>query len=1036
MTDENELLNPFHPLSESSEVSEDAEYEPPGENDTTCNRHPCSCGCSALVTLWTDWQHRKRRRGTPGGAAGTALPRTTLPDQRKRRISEVDSVSPIGSPTKRVTGSSVLASGECTPEVSGGHSSPAVDASTALDTQTSSHSSALSPLPGSICPLTARWQSEAIYDGSSDSEDNEEALDELSEGYDTSDSGMSDGEGDLHDNITLGEAFEAEDASIDSHTLTALDLRILRALRLKTQDHLSDRTFERLPLVFGDSYLPSLTLCKRRLRVLSGFEPQIYDACVNSCISYAPEAYRSRNDCPYCGEPRYSPDGKSKSYLRYLPFTPRLLALLRNPRTAELLQYRARFTHCPDRITDFFDGEHYRNLIGHRVEVNGEQLGHDYFSDHRDIALALSTDGFAPFRKRQTTSWPLLLIVLNLPPELRTLVDYVLCLGEIRGPNKPKDWDSFFWPALMELIALAHGVEAFDGLSQSLFLFHAYLVLVFGDMPAMAMVMRMLGHTAKCPCRMCSIVGIRNPDKRKVTTHYVPLQPPGSAPSYDPQNLPLRNHRSFLETAETIQNAPNKAMRDRLRTESGIKGLPVLSVLGSISFPNSFPLDFMHLVFENTIPMLVKLWTGEYKDFPSNDDFVLAPSVWSAVSEAAASAKSTIPSAFGAPVPNLSKKHHPMTAEMWNVWATFLAPVLLRRRFTRDIYYRHFVLLVKLIKKCTQFEYTAADVSEIEHGFADWVQTFERLYYRRDPTRLACCTTIIHSLLHIVHGIRYAGPIWVYWAFVMERFCGRLLPAIKSRRFPWNNLDNYLEMDAILSHLRILYSLETELKLDPPRQVRRRLFTDPQYPSCTLVGPTRMSSLSYGQRTVIARCLMALFGRTVAQSRGVIPELVECWGELEISGGGDTISAYQIKKRAWDGRDKTFVRYQVYVDRHARNHHAEPEFEVRDFWGQLQNIFVLRLDIDRARIIGLEAPRTLILAEIKRCRVDSIDDLGNRYYRDPLGATEAVDLKAIQCVVGRVYDPARRRWAIIDRSGPFAEAAFSPLARGNTEREN
>ena len=39
------------------------------------------------------------------------------------------------------------------------------------------------------------------------------------------------------------------------------------------------------------------------------------------------------------------------------------------------------------------------------------------------------------------------------------------------------------------------------------------------------------------------------------------------------------------------------------------------------------------------------------------------------------------------------------------------------------------------------------------------------------------------------------------------------------------------------------------------------------------------------------------------------------------------------------------------------------------------------------------------------------------------GALEVVDIKCIQCVVGRVED--RGRWGLVDRSGPLAHAVFT-----------
>jgi hypothetical protein len=39
------------------------------------------------------------------------------------------------------------------------------------------------------------------------------------------------------------------------------------------------------------------------------------------------------------------------------------------------------------------------------------------------------------------------------------------------------------------------------------------------------------------------------------------------------------------------------------------------------------------------------------------------------------------------------------------------------------------------------------------------------------------------------------------------------------------------------------------------------------------------------------------------------------------------------------------------------------------------------------------------------------------------GALDPVDIKSIQCVVGRVED--RGKWGLVDRSGPLAHAVFA-----------
>ena len=66
------------------------------------------------------------------------------------------------------------------------------------------------------------------------------------------------------------------------------------------------------------------------------------------------------------------------------------------------------------------------------------------------------------------------------------------------------------------------GVSAFDPIAQVNFELHAYLIVVFGDIPAISMIMRMKGHNAISPSRMCNIQGICIPSSQ-ITTHYVPL---------------------------------------------------------------------------------------------------------------------------------------------------------------------------------------------------------------------------------------------------------------------------------------------------------------------------------------------------------------------------------------------------------------------------------------------------------------------------------------------------------------------------------
>lgn len=520
------------------------------------------------------------------------------------------------------------------------------------------------------------------------------------------------------------------------------------------------------------------------------------------------------------------------------------------------MQYRGREFHQNTGMnTDVFDGSHYQRLLGRRVRVNGKEYSHCYFSDPRDVALGLSTDGFSPLKKKRITAWPLIIFNYNLPPETRFHFEHILSLGVIPGPKKTKDADSFLWPFIREMLQLATGVRAYDILSAKLFVLRAFLILIFGDIPAISMLMRIKGHNGISPCRMCKILGLRIPGARG-TTHYVPhnrqgsrngQQGPPQAEEFDFEQMPRRTHAEFLAQAAEVDGAPTLVEADRLAKQYGIKGTPILSFLDSLDFPSSFPYDFMHLIWENVIPNLVLHWTGEYKGLDSGrEPYQLSSAVWEAVGEKTASAGSTIPSAYGARVPNIAKERYLLSAEMWSFWSLYLGPILLRNRFHRPKYYCHFIQLVQLLNICLKFEIKDSEIEHLRRGFINWVKEYERcaygssphprannrvqrpsIYYQYNLTRLSACPLTIHALLHIADSIKSMGPVWCYWAYPMERYCGRLQPAIKSRRFPYASLDRYAVELSQLTQIQLRYNLAEELSLRQARGQPQGICADP-----------------------------------------------------------------------------------------------------------------------------------------------------------------------------------------------------------------
>ena len=85
---------------------------------------------------------------------------------------------------------------------------------------------------------------------------------------------------------------------------------------------------------------------------------------------------------------------------------------------------------------------------------------------------------------------------------------------------------------------------------------------------------------------------------------------------------------------------------------------------------------------------------------------------------------------------------------------------------------------------------------------------------------------MIHSLLYIAWGIKVAGPVWTYWAFLMERHCNTLLQSIKSRCHLYASIASFVTTTAQLDQIWLLYDLYKELFLGQGKKEKCKLIHD------------------------------------------------------------------------------------------------------------------------------------------------------------------------------------------------------------------
>ncbi|CCO36041.1 hypothetical protein BN14_10163 [Rhizoctonia solani AG-1 IB] len=366
---------------------------------------------------------------------------------------------------------------------------------------------------------------------------------------------------------------EEDEMATESLTEEEIDSIIMLAIRQFGTVTQSD--YERIRYSYRHKLkLLSPQRLRTRIARLSGVKPINIDCCVNVCHAFTRQ-YAEEVECSICNEPRYDHKGRPRQIFQYLPATPRFQAFFNNPDMIEKMQYRANYVHLHGQIKDIFDSPIYRNLQHTNIIVDGIDIGIPHFPGKYDIALAVMTDGVEIFESASTsksTCWPIMAQNLNLPPAERAQLRNLIPLGVIPGPNKPKDFDSFFVPFVEECAELARGVKTYNVRTGRDFTLRVHPLIISGDMQAMKYVMNFKGPNARVPCRGCLIVGVYHAGRR---TYYIPLAEPiedGSTniKTFDPRNLPLRTDKNAASQTRKIQAANTKKDSDELRIKLNI----------------------------------------------------------------------------------------------------------------------------------------------------------------------------------------------------------------------------------------------------------------------------------------------------------------------------------------------------------------------------------------------------------------------------------------------------------------------------------
>ncbi|KAJ7621835.1 hypothetical protein B0H17DRAFT_1290387 [Mycena rosella] len=354
-----------------------------------------------------------------------------------------------------------------------------------------------------------------------------------------------------------------------------------------------------------------------------------------------------------------------------------------------------------------------------------------------------------------------------------------------------------------------------------------------------------------------------------------------------------------------------------------------------------------------------------------------------------------------------------------------MAPTLLKGRFAHPKYHTHACELSEIIKACLKFTITYPELDTLEEQIIQWVQTYERYYYQYREDRLRACPLVVHGLLHVVSDIRFCGPSWTTWTFYMERYCGFLKAGLRSRRFPWANLNNRVLNYAYLEQIGSRYDLTDELEIFGRRSrgpsQSEKVYAD--YPENILRVPYRKA---YTPDDILRRKIAGYFssalGKPINTFLALLPKVMPSWGKVRILDGDSIRSASAAGKGTGPERDSSYVRYELQVQERTRRlgHPIETRWVPQIFYGRLEQILVC--DVPKGELWGGFSGKTRLLAVITPCSTGGKDATEEIVSYDRMTTQIVTDLQTISSVVGRIK--TRGKWTIIDRSGGLIKPEF------------
>jgi len=536
---------------------------------------------------------------------------------------------------------------------------------------------------------------------------------------------------------------------------------------------------------------------------LTGLKPSFVDMCPKSCMAYTGDS-QSKTTCSYkdCNEPRYKSQQGSKAKpkpratMLYMPITPIIQAYYANAETSVQMRHRDNCLKQTLAVLAEGAGVKRSEFANSRNHVRHyEKMG--LFRDKRDTALSISSDGAQLTMKKQSNMWLLVMVLLNLSPELCYKANNVIIPLVIPGPSAPGDVESFIYPLFEEMARASVGMWTWDAVDSSYFVLRAYICGIKGDMLGSAKLSGMAGHSALHGDRFSLVQGAYPSKEKGAKAQYYPISPPDKEkfnPHRDVVNLdfiPMRRQSHYWETIERLQYAATKRASQNIVKETGISRLTICAASPAFRHPSFFPLDPFHLFYENCMVHIWDLWVTHSKlEEQIHMDKEMATSLGRKIEMAVR----TLPSSFCGPIRDPYRKRHSQYKiyEWMALLHWYIIPIAWELKFNHEVL-KNFAQFVDIIEVAMSHSpKSSLDLGSLHNKIKSFLQEFERLYVAGDADKVSRCRLCIWQLIHVPQHIEWNGSIRFGSQATCERAIGEIGHKVRSKKAPFANIATML----------------------------------------------------------------------------------------------------------------------------------------------------------------------------------------------------------------------------------------------------